>query len=424
VESLVRSRVTRIEVSGIFVVIFGLYVCTVVRTWRADRLQDRSGAENLEASAQVQPWDARTHHLLGRYLLYGAQDPGRALTSLHRAVELNAYDGAFWLDLAAAYEISGDSDRSKQALQQALRAEPTSTEVAWNVANDFVARNDTGPALSLLRAVLQHDDRRSAAALNLCWRTTKNIAAIVAQALPDQAGSYFALLKILLAQNESTSANELWRALVVKKLGFPIEEGFPYFDYLIQTAQIDQAKQVWSDLHKFNSGLPDDSPTNLVRNGGFEADFLNGGFDWRTTETNQIDVSLDTTEFHNGLRSLRVSFSGPGVADIGTYEYVPVEANTAYRLSAFVKTRDIVTASGPRLAAQDVATGDTLAATDEFLEASGWLQRAVDLTTGPRTHVLALRILRTPGNPLIKGSFWLDDVELKPISIAAQGMTR
>src|SRR5262249_25064916 len=158
---------------------------------------------------------------------------------------------------------------------------------------------------------------------------------------------------------------------------------------------------VWNDLRKFNPSLPDDSPSNLVRNSSFEADFLNGGFDWRTTESNQVDVSLDTAEFHSGLHSLRVLFSGPGVADIGAYEYVPVEANTEYRLSAFVKTQNIVTASGPRLAAQDVATGNILAATDEFLETSGWLQRTVDLTTGPNTHLLALRIVRQPSNPLI-----------------------
>jgi thioredoxin-like negative regulator of GroEL len=424
VDSLVRSRVARVGVSGIFVIIFGLYVYSVLRTWRADWLQDRSDPESLQASAQFQPWDARTHHLLGRYFLYGAQDASKALASLQRAVELNAYDGTFWIDLATAYELAGDSERSEQALQQALRAEPTSTDVAWNVANYYLAHNDSSRALPLLRVVLQHDETRNAAALDLCWRTTNNVTAIAAQALPDQARFYFALLKILLTQSESAPANELWRALIAKSLGFPIEEAFPYFDYLIQTAQIDQAKQVWKDLHKLNSGLPDDSPSDLVRNGSFEADFLNGGFDWRTNETNQVDVSLDTSEFHSGRRSLRISFSGPGVADIGAYEYVPVEANTRYQLRAFVKTQDIVTASGPRLAAQDVASGDTLASTKEFLDTSGWLQRTVDLTTGPNTHLLAVRIIREPGNPLVKGSFWIDDVELKPISIDTQGVVR
>jgi hypothetical protein len=417
-----RSRLVQVVIASLALILCAIDISTAVSIWRADWLRDQANQQSLGASARLLPWDARTYHLLGRYLLYAAQDADKAQAALGRAVELNAYDGSSWLDLAEAYELAGDLNRSRRALQQALWAEPTSTEVAWNVANRDLVHNDTDQALPLFRSVLEHNDARSPAALSLSWRTTRNIAAMTAEVLPERAESYFALLKILISENEPLAANELWRALVVKRLHFRPEEAFPYFDYLIRTAQTDQAKQVWDDLENSNSALKADPSSNLVRNGGFETDPLNGGFDWRISRTNQVEVSVDTGEFHKGLRSLHVSFSGPAVEDTGVYEYVPVEANTEYRLSTFVKTQGILTASGPRLAAQDGVTGDTLALTDEIVDSSDWLRCSALFTTGPNTHLLALRIVRKPGNSLIKGSLWLDDTELKPVSLAAQGV--
>ena len=95
---------------------------------------------------------------------------------------------------------------------------------------------------------------------------------------------------------------------------------------------------------------------NPVHNGGFETEFLNGGFDWRSQPIGQISVSLDTKQFHGGNRSLRIEFTGPAVSDVGIYEYVPVQPGTAYRLLAFVKTEELTTASGPRLGIEESST--------------------------------------------------------------------
>ena len=252
-----------------------------------------------------------------------------------------------------------------------------------------------------------------AAALDLCWRATKNVSQIASQVLPADPAPYFALLKILIAQKESAPANELWSALLARKLAFPVEQSFPYFDYLIETNQVDQARQVWTDLHTL-----DDSPPNLVRNGGFEADFLNGGFEWRYAQIPQADVSFDASERHSGSRSLRIEFAGPPIEDVAVYEYAPVEPNTAYRLSAFVETREIISASGPRLAVEDSSTKKILATTDEFQDSSRWKQSNAEFVTGPDTRLVTIRIVRTPGNLLIKGTLWLDDIELVPTEVA------
>jgi len=385
----------------------------VINVWRADWLQDQHDPQALEASARREPWNAETYWLLGRYFLNAAQDSSRAIGSLNHAVELDPYDARYWLDLSDAYEVGGAEADSEKALARALQAEPTSPAIAWRSANFYLSRNNADRALPLFRVALQYNPKNIEAALDLCWRATKNVSQIANQALPADPAPYFALLKILMAQKESAPANELWSALIARKLAFPVEQSFLYFDYLIQTNQVDQARQVWTDLHKL-----DDSAPNLVRNGGFEADFLNGGFEWRYAQIAQADVSFDPSEPHMGSRSLRIEFAGPAVLDAGVYEYVPVQPNTAYRLSAFVETRGISTASGPRLAVEDSSTRKILATTDEFQDSSRWKQSSAEFVTGPETRLVTIRIVRIPGNLLIKGTFWLDDVELVPTVVA------
>lgn len=411
-----RSRPIRIGIAAVALLVGAFYVYAVYSIWRADWLRGQIDLGGLEASAHLQPWNAKTQWLLGRYSLNVTQDYVAALTFLQRAVELNPYEGRCWLDLAEARQVRGETNESQAALERALGAEPASAEIAWEAANSYLVQNNIERALPLLRAAIQYDANNTAPAIDLSWRATKNVGQIVSRVLPAQPEAYFSFLEILTARNQSSAANELWHDLIAQGFRFPVEQAFPYFDYLIRDQQIDQARQVWTDLSKIHPEVRDDIASNLVRNGGFEAEFLNGGFDWRRDPTGQINVSLDTSELHSGARSLRIEFTGPAVSDVGVYELVPVQPNTAYRLSAFVKTADVTSASGPRLGIEESSTRKMLGTTDEFLETSSWMQRTTVFATGTETRLLTLRILRMPGNPLIKGTLWLDDIELTPVS--------
>ena len=209
----------------------GFYIYTVLRVWRADWLQDQSNRQSLEASARLEPWDARTHWLLGRYFLNGLQDETRALASLHRAVKLDPSEGRYWLDLAAASEVGGDPRETEIALEQALHAEPTSPSIAWEAANFYLVQNNTARALPLFRVAIQYGTKDMArSAIDLCWRATLSVNQTVGQALPLQADPYFTFLNILITRNQPEPANELWRALIALKLNFSTEAVFPYFD--------------------------------------------------------------------------------------------------------------------------------------------------------------------------------------------------
>src|SRR5690242_19768182 len=110
--------------------------------WRADWLQDQRDQQSLEASSRLEPWNAETHWLLGRYFLNGIQDTNRAVAYLDRAVQMEPYDARYWLDLTEAYQVQGAIADSEKSLARALRAEPTSPAIAWKSANFYLARNE------------------------------------------------------------------------------------------------------------------------------------------------------------------------------------------------------------------------------------------------------------------------------------------
>jgi hypothetical protein len=75
--------------------------------------------------------------------------------------------------------------------------------------------------------------------------------------------------------------------------------------------------------------------------------------------------------------------------------------------------RECATGKGPDSGNQ------ALASTEDLLSTSGWRELLADFTTGPQTRLIAIKVMRLPGNPLIKGTFWLDDVKLALAQTAA-----
>ena len=58
---------------------------------------------------------------------------------------------------------------------------------------------------------------------------------------------------------------------------------------------------------------------------------------------------------------------------------------------------------------------------EELLSTSGWRELLADFATGPQARLIAIKVMRVPGNPLIKVTFWLDDVKLTLAPTPAAG---
>src|SRR5207302_8896734 len=113
----------------------------------------------------------------------------------------------------------------------------------------------------------------------------------------------------------------------------------------------------------------------------FEHHIFNAGFGWRHRDISSVEVSIDNSAFHTGSRALRMVFKGPATSNAGLFVYVPVLPDTEYRLTGFVKAQDVLTASGPGLAIEDVYSPQILTTSEEFQVISGSRQVTTDFQT-------------------------------------------
>ncbi len=391
----------------------GFYVAGIGRHYLAMRLTAQPNPHSLARAAKIEPWNAEPRWELGRYSLFVAQNSSDAVSHLEEAVALNPHVGRYWLDLAAAYHVAGDVPRQRSALERAVQAEPTAPDVAWEAANFYLVQDDLKRALSLFRVVMANDPEQLNAALGLCWRATGDVNSMLAEAVPAQPAPYFAFLSLLTRQSQTAPAKGVWNRLSGLGQQFPAPDAFPFFDYLIEKHETADAVEVWQQLLRRDPGLQNYiQPGNLMVDGGLEREFLNGGFDWRYSVADAVELSVDNSEFHGGNQSVRMTFKGPGIGDPGLFEYVPVQPNTNYRFSAYTKSEEIESASGPRIAVIDAYSGQSYVLTDDSLGTTGWREQSADFRTGGETSLLVVKVTRVPGDPLIKGKFWLDDVSL------------
>ena len=89
-------------------------------------------------------------------------------------------------------------------------------------------------------------------------------------------------LRLLVSKQEVAAAENVWNHLIGLQQKFPTKLAFPYFRFLIAKQEIAAAQTAWQQLANVDGALQPYLPSreNLIVNGGFEENLLNGGFDW------------------------------------------------------------------------------------------------------------------------------------------------
>ena len=316
------------------------------------------------------------------------------MQSYRAAVGLNPYQARYWFDLAGAYQLLGDTDAQKAALERGLVADPTTPDLAWEAGNFYLVQGDTDKALREFRVVMESDPYLPPAAVKLCWRVKPDIEVLLRDAVPPTA-VYATFPGLPDPQKETAAAAKVWTNLAQLHQPLPPPVIFAYIRYLVGQHEVDQARLVWQQAATL-SGLSayQPSPENLIVNGDFNLNVLNGGFDWQYRQSKEVSLALDPTQSHGGHRSLLITFDAQKIDDAGIAQVVPVQPSTGYDFSAYFKADDIQGAGGPRFALQDLYTETTYFASDELKNADFWKEVSGSFTTGPDTKLLLLRIRR------------------------------
>ena len=351
--------------------------------------------------------------------LYADRGNSDEIVQLYQnATRLSPHDAQFWADLGAAYDWAGRSNDALDAFEHAQRLFPNSPEINWRLANFYVRAGNAPDALRTLELVLQEDGTAGRRVFTLATNATRDKNALL-NMLPPQPTVFFDYLDFLVERGDIAGAELVWDRVLQLGLPFDLRLAFPYVDALIQHAELGQMSKVWSALaQRFPAQVQlTVHGSNLVTNGGFESEILNGGLDWRVFPIEGAVVSLDSVGVLEGAHALRITFDGSRNLDYGhVFQYVPVQPKTRYRFSSHMRVQGITTDSGLRLQVCDAYNmGNIFVTSENLVGTSGWSEQHAEFTTFVDTRLLLVRVIRPASDKLdnqIAGTAWIDDIRL------------
>ena len=386
----------------------------LVETWT-----NSSQFRDLERAQAIDPGDPETYYRMGTLNLLGAgTHPSDPVLLLRKATLLNPKLGRYWLALGRACFVARDQVCADQALEHAAKLSPMTPSTQWEVATYDVFTGRFAESFSRLANLLDADPTREDDVFHFTWRafdpdmTWQHV--ISAGKDPRVKCDYLAFL----SQNDRVDNAETYWKQMVASVRPSFEDAKPYLQSLLQNRKYEEAIGVWTDLLR-QGMLTDGSmqPGNLVFNGSFEEPILNAGFDWNTSPAEFVSVNVSGSSAQSGKQSLMIDYTVPNNSDLeSAYKLVSVSPNHKYVLSAYTRSEEITSDSGPRLRVQDAECPACLdVMTDMTLGTTGWHQLQVAFSTGPKTAFLRISIWRSRGRtyPMdISGRFWLDSVAL------------
>jgi tetratricopeptide (TPR) repeat protein len=403
-------------VIGAAAVLCLIYVLLAGRLFVATVFADKPELASLQRAARLDAGNADYRDLVGRYHALVARDPGAAIEPYRAAVQLDPHSARYWFDLASAYQVLGDVSNQTWALERAIEADPTTPDVAWEAANFFLVQGDNEKALREFHVVLESNPPMANLAIQFCWRINPDVDMLLRDVVPAQSPAYIAFLELLMTKQETAATAKVWDKLIATpqiSQPFEIRYVYEYLQYLLNHKDVDQARLVWQQAAP-RFGLSSYVPTrnNLIVNGDFGLDVLNGGFDWQYEKQRSVSLTLDPSDFHGGHRSLLITFDGPGVTDAGIRQFIVVQPETSYQFSAYYKNGEIEGAGGPHFTIQDAYTKAVLYDSDELKEAGFWKSATGEFTTASDCKLLILHVRRLPEGSPIRGKLWVDDFRL------------
>lgn len=393
----------------------GGFLFSGVKRYLSYRAAFTGTEESIQQAIRLSPGNAQFHYAYGRMLALAMQEAEKSVPHFREAARLNPHSSQYWRGLAMAYQLTGNLEEQKKALDEAVRVDPKTPLVAQEVGDFYLIRGELRPAFQQYRVVLESEPQELPAMLELGWKATDGDTAFLFDNLiPANDEMRAQLLRLAMAKDSPDSAQKAFEKLA--SLGKPIDAKLTaaYVSYMIRKKEPDAASAAWAQMVALDQKLGDyrSSAQNNIVNGGFELGLLNGGFDWALASHPGVRHETDTTDFHGGNRALSVNFDGSIPRGLGVMQFVAVRPNTAYRLDFWWRGRELASAAAPRILVYDFYPQHAIATSEEMRGSTVWQQTTLEFTTGPDTRLIAIQLVRTSDSALIRGKLLLDDFRL------------
>lgn len=392
--------------------------------WLASQRLGSDQVSQMERGAALVPGDGTGWDRLGRLRQWDFTnaDLVGAIADYQRAVQDDPRSSHYWMDLATAYESAGDDTRAQDAYEHAQSVYPLSAEVAFNYGNFLLREQKYPAAYKKLQQAVRTDPTLLPLAISRTWRSSEDVDQLLDQVLPADLDAYLQALDFFGSIHQAEPGLAVWKRLVALGKPIPLARTLPLLDELILEDRADDARRVWVEA-LVAAGLPHDEPADhsLIWNGDFANDFANGGLDWRWAPIFGAMISFDSERPPRGARAVRLDFTGGANVVLGEpAQFVPVEPDRTYHFHAYIRTEQITTESGIQFSIVDPNhAGAVNVTTDNLTGSHPWSVVEAEVTTGPDTHLLLVRLIRKPSRLFdnkLEGTAWIADVSLVPSS--------
>jgi tetratricopeptide (TPR) repeat protein len=398
-----------------------------VRIWLADYRLHSDRLDVMERGAALEPGDPSAWDRLGhrRQWDLANPDPAGALADYQRAVARDPLSAHYWMDLARAYEDTGNLPLARDSFVHAGKVYPASAEVAWDYGNFLLRQEQYSEGFAQIQKAVTTDPSLLPLAISRSWRSNHDVNVLLDSVLPANMDAYFQALDFFAANHQAGAGLVVWQRLLALGKSFPLPRSFSFLDDLIHEDRTEDARRVWREALTA-AGLPHAEPlgNSMVWNGDFGEEFTNGGLDWRWATLPGVAIDFDAALPTHGARSLRLEFSGGSNFELGEpLQFVPVEPGRSYHFHASMRTEGITTESGLRFMLTDANhSGGVSLVTENLTGAHPWMNVEGELTTSTETHFLLVRLYRNPSRLFenkLGGTVWVADVSLTPADAAS-----
>lgn len=399
------------------------FSCLSAKLYLAAHWNESADPNQWRAAARLEPGNARYWEHIGLYNQWNLEHRNlpEAIHDLQRAAKIDPRAEHPWMELADAEEMQGEVSRARQAYEMAQSDDPISPSVAWRYGSFLLREEDFREGFAELRRALTVEPLLEASAISECWAADPEVSAIVDQLLPQTSDSYIRAINYFVSHKQARAALVVWGHLWKSNQPFAMASTVDLVNELIHEDRMRDARNVWKEALQA-TGWPHSTGNtpSMIFNGGFEQDFLDGGFDWRESRADGVSYAFDDGVSHTGRRSLRVSFDGTANINFqNIFQYAAVEPRCRYRFAAFLRTEAISTDSGIRFEIFDPRhPAEVQTWTPSLRGTNPWTRETVNVESGPETHLLEILLRRTPSSKFdnkLRGIVWVDDISLIPI---------
>jgi tetratricopeptide (TPR) repeat protein len=380
-------------------------------------VMEENSIEAAKRAESLAPRDPLTHWRLADVLLkkLPPDQLAQVTAEYEEAVRLSPNDYRLWMALGLGLEQLGDTRRGEEALRQATELAPSYVYPHWYLGNLLLRTDRYDEGFAELRRASDADPEFRPQLFNLAWQVYNPDFDALKIAVGSTAEARAGLTLYLFGLQRFDDGLRLWNSLNESEKRANISAGLSIVSSLTGAQRFHDAMHIWNEL------APDESSrasTERIMDGGFEDDITHGPeavFGWQVKQANQMQIGIDPSHAHTGVRSLRLLFQVHSRLDsINISQLVPVSANTQYDFEYYVKTEKLQSGSTPVIQVVEAADSSVLASSESAGTGDNdWKRVPLSFKTGTKTQAVIVRTVRegcgeTPVCPIF-GMMWYDD---------------